>query len=34
MSLARRLGFCKNGAEYALSAVFEGGEGGGVSQFE
>jgi hypothetical protein len=26
MSLARRLGFCENGVEYAVSAVFEGGE--------
>jgi hypothetical protein len=26
MSLARRLGFCENGVEYAVLAVFEGGE--------
>jgi hypothetical protein len=26
MSLARRLGFCGNGVEDAVSAVFEGGE--------
>jgi hypothetical protein len=25
MSLARRLGFCGNGVEYAVPAVFEGG---------
>jgi hypothetical protein len=34
MSLVRRLGFCGNGVEYAVSAVFEGGEGGGGSQIE
>jgi hypothetical protein len=34
MSLARRLGFCENGVEHAVSAVFEGGDGGGVSQIE
>jgi hypothetical protein len=34
MSLARRLGFCENGVEYTVLAVFEGGEVGGVSQFE
>jgi hypothetical protein len=34
MSLARCLSFCKNGVKYAVSAVFEGGEGEGVSQIE
>jgi hypothetical protein len=34
MSLARRLGFCENGVEDAVSAVFEGGEGEGFSQAE
>jgi hypothetical protein len=34
MPLARRLGFCENGVEYAVLAVFEGGEEGGVSKIE
>jgi hypothetical protein len=34
MSLARRLGFCENGVECAVLAVFEGVEEGGLSQFE
>jgi hypothetical protein len=34
MSLARHLGFCENGVKCAVSAVFEGGEEGGLSQFK